>query len=365
MRTRLIAAAVAGVFAAPAALAQLKPVAGFEWSIYGRVYVTVESVESKGGTSEMSQRTRVSDNSSLLGIRAEKQIGNGIKAWGQLETTFKADDTSGGTNSFANRNSGVGLTGGFGNFFVGRWDMPFKQTQTLAIDPFGDLTIAAASGTVVRQTGFNNRANNVIQYWSPSFEGLVGKLAFTSNEGKSDAAAVPGTAAGADPKMYGASLEWSKGPFFVGYGYENHKDSIGNVTPTQGTDETGHGISGKYTVSAYQVSAQYGQYDRTGTDKQTSGSVNLLATFNVHQLIASYRKSVNGGVTGTVQPKCDSWALGYKYLFDRNLDFIGEIVQVNNKDGGLCDFGQNGVGPTATAGGGDPRGIAAGLRYSF
>jgi predicted porin len=362
---KLIATAIAGALAAPAALAQMKPVAGFEWNLYGRVYLTVEQVESKGGATPMSSRSRVSDNSSLLGVKAEKELGNGIKAWGQLETAFKADDTTGGTNSFANRNSGVGVTGGFGNFLVGRWDMPFKQTQTLAIDPFGDLTIAASSGTVVRQQGFNNRASNVVQYWSPSFAGLIGKLAFTSNEGKSDAAPVPGTAAGADPKMYGASAEWSRGPFYVAYGYENHKDAIGNVTPTQGTDEKGHGISGKYTVSAWQLSGQYGRYDRTGSDTQTSGSINLLATFNVHQFIGSYRKSVNGGVTGTEQPKCDSWALAYKYLFDRNLDFIGEIVQVNNKVGGLCDFGGNPVGAAATAGGGDPRGIAAGVRYTF
>jgi len=367
MKVKLIGTGIAGAlaFAAPAALAQMKPVAGFEWSLYGRVYLTVEQVESKGGTTPMSSRTRVSDNSSLIGIRAEKEIGSGVKAWGQLETTFKADDTTGGTNNFANRNSGIGVTGAFGNVLVGRWDMPFKQTQVLAIDPFGDLTIAASSGTVVRQLAFDNRANNVIQYWSPSFAGLVGKLAVTSNEGKSDAAAVPGTAAGADPKMYGASLEWSKGPFFIGYGYEKHKDAIGNAVASQGTDETGNGISGKFTTGPWQLSGQYGRYDRTGSDTQSSGSINLLATFNVHQVIGSYRKSVNGGVTGTEQPKCDSWAFAYKYLFDRNLDLIAEYVQVDNKVGGLCDFGQNGVGAAATAGGGDPRGVAAGLRYSF
>ena len=104
MRSRLIAVAAAGVLAAPHAMAQLKPVDGFEWNVYGRVFVTVESVESKGGTAPMSSRSRVSDNSSLLGIRAEKQLGSGWVAWGQLETGFKADDTTGGTNSFATRN---------------------------------------------------------------------------------------------------------------------------------------------------------------------------------------------------------------------------------------------------------------------
>ena len=365
MASRSIAVAFACALAAPAAMAQLKPVAGFEWNVYGRAYLTVEEVESKGGTAPLSSRSRVSDNSSLLGVRAEKALGGGLKGWGQLETGFKADDTTNGTNSFATRNSGVGLTGGFGNFFIGRWDTPFKISQVLAIDPFGDLTIAAMAGTVVRQLAFDNRANNIVQYWTPSFSGFLARLAVTSNENKSDAPAVPGTAAGANPRLYSGSLEWTGGPFYASFAYEKHKDSIGNVVATQGTDETGQGISGKYTTRAWEVSAQYGQYDRTGTDQQKSGVINGLMTFNVHQVIASYRKSVDGGPSGTEQPKCDSFALAYKYLFDRNLDFIALVTEVRNKTGGLCDFGQNGVGSAATAGGGDPRGVAAGLRYTF
>src|SRR3954471_11968043 len=307
MKTKLIAAAVAGACTAPGAMAQMKPVAGFEWTLYGRVFLTVEQVESKGGTTELSSRPRVSDNSSLLGVRAEKDLGRGMKGWAQLETGVKAGDTAGGTNSFATRNSGVGLMGSFGNVFVGRWDTPFKQTQVLAVDPFGDLTIGAMSGVVARQTAFDNRANNIVQYWSPSLSGFVIKLGMTSNEGKSDAAAVPGTAAGADPKLYSGALEWTGGPFYASYGYEKHKDSIGNVVATQGTDETGHGIAGKFTTGPWELTAQYGQYSRTDTDKQKSGALNLRATFNVHQVIASYRKSADGGPSGTEQPKCDSW----------------------------------------------------------
>jgi len=47
-----------------------------------RVYLTVEEVESKGGSSPLSSRSRVSDNSSLLGVRAEKDLGRGLKGWG-------------------------------------------------------------------------------------------------------------------------------------------------------------------------------------------------------------------------------------------------------------------------------------------
>jgi predicted porin len=374
MQRKIIAALLAGAFA-PSAMAQLKPVPGFEWSVYGRVYLTAESVKADGGTTPLSSRMRVSDNFSLLGVRAEKALTGNLKGWGQLETGFKADDTSGGTmggtNNFATRNSGVGLVGGFGNVFVGRWDMPFRVTQVVLVDPFGDLTIASPSGITMRQLAFNVRANNVLQYWTPTFSGFMARLAVTSNEAKSDAAPVSGTAAGADPRLYGGSLEWTSGPFYASYAYEKHKDQIPTSTLSsttvymQGTDETGHGISGKYTVGWAQISGQYGQYDRTGSDKQKSGMINLTGTFGVHQGIASYRKSKDGGPSGTEQPQCDGYAFAYKYLFDRSLDFIAEYVQVRNKTGGLCDFGGNGVGAAAIAGGGDPKGVAAGLRYTF
>src|SRR3954468_13963366 len=359
MKIKIAVAAVAAALAMPA-FAQVKPVPGFEWQVYGRVYLTAESVKSGGGTTPLSSRTRVSDNSSLLGVKAEKQLMGSLKGWGQLETGFKADDTTGGTNSFATRNSGVGLMGDFGNVFLGRWDTPFKISQLLSVDPFGDLTIASPSGITMRQLAFDNRASNVLQYWTPTISGFMARLALTSNEGKSDAAAAPGTAAGANPRLYSGSLEWTQGPFYASYAYEKHKDSIGNVVATQGIDETGHGVSAKYTLGAWQLSGQYGQYDRTGIEKQKSGAINLLATFGVHQAIASYRTSKDGGATGSAtQPECKAWALAYKYLFDRNLDFIALITQIDNNSAGLCDFGQNGVGAAAIAGGGDPHGIAA------
>src|SRR3954470_267657 len=324
MKLKIAVAAIAAALATPA-FAQVKPVPGFEWQVYGRVYLTAESVKSDGGTTPLSSRTRVSDNSSLLGVKAEKQLMGSLKGWGQLETGFKADDTTGGTNSFATRNSGVGLMGNFGNVFLGRWDTPFKVTQLLSVDPFGDLTIASPSGIAMRQLSFDVRANNIVQYWSPTISGFQARLAMTSNESKSDApTTVPPSAAGANPRLYGGSLEWTGGPFYVSYAYEKHKDQIPVSTASsttvfaQGTDETGNGIAAKYTMGWAQISGQLGQYKRTGSDDQKSGMINFSGTSGMHQGIASYRKSKGGDVTGNEQASCDGYALAYKYLFDRN-----------------------------------------------
>src|SRR5258707_3028754 len=106
------------------------------------------------------------------------------------------------------------------------------------------------SGLLGAQLALANRANNIIQYWSPSLSGFVIKLGMTSNEGKTDGAAVPGTAAGADPKLYSGALEGSGGPFYASDGYEEHKGSISNVCPAQGTREVRSGGSAQFATGA-------------------------------------------------------------------------------------------------------------------
>jgi predicted porin len=140
MNKKLIALAIAGACVAPEALAQTaNPV-----TLYGRVYVNFESVESKG-VAVLPRRNRVEDRVSLFGIRGTEDLGGGLKAFFQLETPFRPDQND---TVFASRNSAVGLQGGFGSILLGRWDSPMKITQT-AVDPFGDIGLgditAAAS----------------------------------------------------------------------------------------------------------------------------------------------------------------------------------------------------------------------------
>src|SRR5450432_4073471 len=134
MNKKLIALAVAGACVVPAAMAQTaNPV-----TLYGRIYVTFESVEAGGSAAgTLTRRERVSDEASYLGVRGTEDLGGGLKAFFQLETGFKADQND---TTFAARNSGVGLQGAWGSVLLGRWDTPLKVT-TGAVDPWTDLTI--------------------------------------------------------------------------------------------------------------------------------------------------------------------------------------------------------------------------------
>ena len=345
MNKKLIALAVAGACVAPAAMAQTaNPV-----TLYGRVYVTVESVEAKGGATPVARRTRVEDQSSLLGVRGTEDLGGGLKAFFQLETAFRPDSNN---TTFAARNSGVGLQGGWGSLLLGRWDMPWK-VATIAIDPFGDLTIGGITGTLSDGGNFDRRDQNVIQYWSPSFGGFAFRLAGTANEGKT---------AAVNPRDYGANVTFTRGPIYAFVAWEEHRDQVG-TTATADVKEEGFAAGGSFAFGPVKLGAQYQQIEKDTREDQKNWMGNLIWTIGNNQIIYQHMQSKDGGLrTAATQPKCDSDTLGYQYNFTRRTFFLAQYTRVDNKDGASCNFGANRL---AIAAGQDPRGISLGLRHVF
>src|SRR6476659_5826103 len=114
-----MAALVALASTTPAAIAQSPDVV----TLYGRVFVMLESVEAQGGAAPLPRRNRITDQSSLIGVRGTEYLGSGLTAWFQLETPFLADQNN---TAFATRNSAVGLRNSLGGVLLGRWDTPFR-----------------------------------------------------------------------------------------------------------------------------------------------------------------------------------------------------------------------------------------------
>ena len=362
MNKNLIALAVAGAFVAPAAMAQTaNPV-----TLYGQVNVTVESVEAKGGTTPVSNRARIEDQSSRLGVRGTEDLGGGLKAFFQLETAFRPDSNN---TTFAARNSAVGLQGGWGSVLIGRWDMPFKSATT-AIDPWGDITIAGITGVLNDNTNFDRRDQNVAQYWSPTWGGFAFRLAGTSNETKN-------AVANTNPRDTGASVTWTSGPAYVFAAWEEHKDQVVAGTPAATPGPTNAGVGtgapnskeegwaggGSFVFGPFKVAGQYQEYKKTNRTKQKAWGVNGVWTIGNNQIIGVYMNAKDGGLNGAAsQPDCDSWNVGYKYNFSRRTSFIAHYVEVKNNDASACNFGSNRLG---IANGQDPKGFALGFLHNF
>jgi predicted porin len=343
MNKKLIALAVAGACFAPTVMAQTaSPV-----TLYGRAYITVESVEADGGpagTADLDQRTRMMDQASLLGVRGTEDLGGGLKAFFQLETAFNTDEGSG---SFANRNSGVGLQGGWGSVLAGRWDTPMKSAIT-ATDPWGDLTINDVNGVTMDQGNFSRRQANMLQYWSPNMGGFAVKLAYVPNEGKT---------ATRDPSLTSISGTYSKGPIYVAISWEEHKDFIASsgAAGAEGKEE-GLAIAGRFTMGKVRLMGSYGKYEKDNQDDDESYHVGFDWNFaGKHVLLGTYSTAEVGSAD------CDAYALGYRYDYSKRTFFVAAYTEIDNSNGMNCNFGTGGFGSA----GQDLKGLTVGLRHLF
>ena len=355
MNKKLIALAVAGACVAPAAMAQTaNPV-----TLYGRVYATLESVEAKGGTAAQDaaskRRTRIENQASLLGVRGTEDLGGGLKAFFQLETSFRPDSNN---TTFGDRNSAVGLQGGFGSVLLGRWDTPFKLATT-AVDPFGDLTLGGTTGVINDGGNFDQRAQNNLQYWSPNFGGAAIRLFTTTDETRT---------ATEKPRMYGGSITYTGGPVYVFYSFEEHKDATGaqattGLTPVAGAKETGNAVGGSFSFGPVKVGLVAERFKKVARTTQKAIMANIAYTMGNNVFIYQFMKMDDGGLSSSsTQPECDSNNIGYQYNFSKRTFLLAQYTRVTNDNGAACNFGANRL---AISAGQDPRGMSLGLRHVF
>ena len=347
MNKKLLALAVASACVAPSVMAQsANPV-----TLYGRVYVTVESVKADGGgpgVADVANRAQISDNSSLLGVRGTEDLGGGLKAFFQLETGFAADTSQ---TSFATRNSGVGLQGGWGSVLAGRWDSPYK-VRGYGPDVYGDLNLGGITAALHGGAwGFGSqdlRLANVLQYWSPTMSGFQVKIAQTANEGKT---------ATLNPSVMSYSVTWKGGAFDAGYSYQESKDFSATIRKVKANQ-----LDGTWKIGSFKLGAIYEELSADIVTKQKNWLGSVIWTMGKHDFAYQYMNADAGGLkTASTQPSCDVNSLGYFYNWSKRSQLVATYVKVDNKDGARCKFGANDVGSA----GQDREGFGVGIKHVF
>ena len=266
MQKKIIAAAVAGALALPAAaaFAQSSTV-----QIYGRI--TYEYGSAEQGNLRKDVDYADSPGGSAIGFRGEEKLGGNFSAWFQCESS--ADVRALDQTGFCTRNSAVGFKGGFGNIFFGRWDTPLKRAMNvgtvgaeetgilgMSFLPFGgsggssanlDNTNVDAHGETQQRQRFKRREQSLSYYETPVFAGFQAMGAVSSGNNASDSAPAAGcntaTACNNDkPRVWSAGLTWTAGPFGIGAGYELHED-FGTFGGPVNLDDEGYGVSAALT----------------------------------------------------------------------------------------------------------------------
>lgn len=343
MKKSLIALAVAGLFAAPAFAATSNV------DVYGAVNVSLEDSNSDGTDLQVTSRQ------SRIGFKGAEDLGGGLKAVWQIETAIDvspagSDGVAGGS-SIGNRNTFVGLAGGFGTVLMGRHDTPYKLS-TGSIDIFAD-TIADYNGNYSvnltsgafsnATTGMYNldlvdnvhdhRSPSAIAYISPTWSGFHFAAA---------AVATNATLVDNDDTFDAVSLAgiYSNGPLYIGVGYQDVKsldstawkvgasyafgdlkvgglyEKVDNSVGVGSGDRDSWLLNAAYTMGPIVLKAEYGQVDYDSWDvdgkKWALGAdYNLSKRTTAYLVLTNEKYDWDGGDDTSVT----GWALGVKHSF--------------------------------------------------
>ncbi len=336
MKRNAVALAVGALFVAPAAQAQI--VMGNDTigtvQFYGKLYPQFIRASSSGATetgasvstlaspttglcgtassagacngTTAGSRLAVDSQNSYLGFRGERKFGNtGLKGIWQIEQSVELDT---GTGTFSNRNSFLGLAGGFGTVKLGNMDTIYKEygqveeifglTSGNFISPSNVLSQIGIGNN--RTARFHERAPNSIQYQTPEFQGFQAGLQYSPDETKND------TGNTLNKELWSMGVKWESGPLYLSAQYERHKDffggsnnvssSVSNIvggapTPDAHSKDTGMRFSAAYRFGNHRVAGDIARlkYEESG---QAAG--NKFASYEHTNWAISFESSWGG-----------------------------------------------------------------------
>ncbi len=242
MNKKLIAAAVASMFAVPA-------FAQSSVTISGRLNSTFENIKATGATlgsaNDFTARYRLVDNSSEIRFAGRENLGGDLNAWFTigtgLEITYAGNADPYGRGLIGSRNSGVGLDSkAWGSIGYGKWDVHYTSgfTPSEGNVDFGYIDQGLAAFPVLNfgtgQQGLGvagGRLNNVVRYVTPTWNGFKVIAAYARNdEGTYSGAGAADTNGGNQPRQLNFSPVYNNGPFNAFYSYYSDKGSAAGAT---------------------------------------------------------------------------------------------------------------------------------------
>ena len=384
MNKKVMALAVAGALAAPAAaLAQVQ--------IGGGIHLQYFSHDSGATNSKKTDVLTTSEPE--IRISGEEKLGGGMSAWFQCTSSFDILGTgvegaaTGG--QWCGRNSAIGFKGGFGNVFAGTWDTPQKNVVNVARGWWGGTNTLQGGSLVLLGNGAQSNVGNtgasmyrrqarLVSYHSPNWGGFT--LQAGASAGNESTALSDGSPL--KPRMWSFSGMFTTGPLFAGLGYENHKDfnpaGLAAAAYTGGTDKNwnltvGYTIAGVARLSALYMDNKYEignaaaqTLDKKGwalyADWRIAGPNSLYAQYaTVDDSKGNSTVSVGRySPAGAAATGANVYGFAYGYSFSKRTQ--GYVAYNQMKNDGGSNFT---LGASSGSIGGKQKVIGVGLRHSF
>ncbi len=308
MKKNVIALAVAAAMAAPlAAQAEVTVSGGLQAELTS---ITASDALKTAGVVEglalhdaQEGGVRGSGNWGFIALNASEDLGGGLKAVAKYAFNVDVDG-----KAPAQRDSYVGLSGGFGTVLAGTMNTPYKSS-TVKWDPFL-TTSGQARGNFGASGLHNGYAGNVVAYankFGPATfvagvaldetpdgaGGMNGDHTTTASinapVGPVEVAVAYLNSAAASASATKVGVKWSSGAIGVNGQFENLEAGVSD----SGNDETFILVNATYAMGANILAASYG----TNTDKAAGGDItnNHLSIGVVH----AFSKSTTGHLAYT------------------------------------------------------------------
>jgi predicted porin len=294
MKKHLIAAAVAGLIAAPA-IAQV--------TVYGNVETGILNTDKDGAASTTALASSIV-NSSRLGFRGTEDLGGGLKAFFRLEQTVDlATGRLGGQSTTSanmfDRGAEVGLEGSFGAIKVGKFDI----TNAEGIDNMSQIGNIGLFSSL----DIGSDINHAIQYKSPKIGGFHVEIGTALKDG-------------------GVNETTS---FYVGGQVSKIDLQFGTTTDktAAGVERTATTMGARYNFGPMAASIVYGtlETDGKGDVAQTivSASAPLGGGLTVHGMYGNFETDAFGSAKAS---ETDKMAVALSKAFSkRTTGYLGYV----------------------------------------
>lgn len=388
MKKSLIAAAIAGLFVAPAAMAEV--------TISGAIATGLVLGDSSDGSNPGGGISKefLAANYSNINIGSVDDLGNGMKVMFNYQLVVDVTSTSGNP---VNRNSYLGIGGGWGNLKYGTNENVYERMMYSsdfidgALGPGGNLMIlgnpgvgtafdtghsACAPGATANCAGFYRRTDQTIWYESPNFGGFSFEVDYTTSAYKQ--------ASGVNPQVLslGGRFQPEGGMFFIDAAYETHSDfgGIDQIAAANGaaqtstsTDDTGMQIGGGITLGNFQINLRYEllTYEGSGaaiTEYERDaiwlgGKMNLPSGYAAVQFGMANEADCTQVGGGCTAPDTDATHIAVAYM--HNLSKQSQLQFIYNQTDNSQNANYLAVGGTNAVAGADHKGLYVGIKHTF
>jgi len=364
MNKRLLAVAVAGALAAPAAAFAQSSV-----TISGLFKGGFESVKYNGQAAGNTSVSGVVDDSSRIIFNVVEDLGGGLQAIGQYD--FRGTIDVGGLSAAGNDHVGL-RSKTWGRIFVGRQDIHYFNRESdlttrgsLRADSIS-LLAYAGGGTVAIANA--SRTPNIVHYTTPNWGGFTLIAAYSSNplpasttqDADLGSAVRKGRAWNLNPNFQGSNWQ-------IGYSYYSGKADAGAAA-----DQRGDRLYGSYAWGGFKVGLAWDKSRLRAvgggdTSRRTVWSLPVSYSWGAHSIHAHYDRAGDDKVMGGDE-KARMFAISYAYDLSKRTSAAVTYARINNNSGANYNFFTNvglGLAGAAPAPGVDPRMWGVTMRHQF